>query len=269
MEKYKDILKNTLWAGLIIGIIISMGFVNESQEELLCKSIDVKINQDDELYFLNTEDVVSLIIDRADSIVNHPKSIVNIPEIEHKLNSHDDIENAEVYITIDGKLKVKVKQRKPIVRVINRNGESYYIDNKGKLMPLSQKYTAKVLIANGNIMEPYIKNYRSSIADDTITDHYKSGTLLDELYAMSTYILADNFWKAQVQQIFINDDKDLELVPMVGNHKIIFGDTVAMAEKFDKLLIFYKQGLNTTGWWNKYAVINLKYKNQIVCTKKN
>lgn len=245
-----------------------MGFANRSQEVLLCESIDVKINQDDELYFLNTEDVVNLIVDRADSIVNHPKSVVNIPEIEHKLNSHDDIENAEVYITIDGKLKVKVRQRKPIVRVVNKNGESYYIDHMGKLMPLSQKYTAKVLIANGNIMEPYAKNYRSSIADDTISVQMKKETMLDELYALSTYILADDFWKAQVQQIYINADKDMELVPMVGNHRIVFGDTVAMDEKFNKLMTFYKQGLNTTGWWNKYAVINLKYKNQIVCTKK-
>ena len=85
---------------------------------------------------------------------------------------------------------------------------------------------------------------------------------------MATYIDADPFWKSQVQQVFINDDKEMELVPMVGNQKIIFGDTTCMDEKFKKLLIFYSQGLNTTGWWNKYATINLKFKNQIVCTKK-
>jgi cell division protein FtsQ len=41
-----------------------------------------------------------------------------------------------------------------------------------------------------------------------------------------------------------------------------------MVEKFEKLHTFYLQGLNTTGSWNKYSVINLKFKNQIVCTKK-
>ena len=92
--------------------------------------------------------------------------------------------------------------------------------------------------------------------------------MLDELYAMANYINADKFWKSQIQQIYINDEKDMELVPLVGNHKIIFGDTANMDVKFKKLMTFYTQGLSYTGWWNKYSSINLKYKNQIVCTKK-
>lgn len=265
MKNNNNILSVSLWSGLIIGIVISMGFVNTQQEKLLCESIDIKINQNDELYFLSREDIEQLILDRADSIVNHPKALVYVQEIENKLNSHDDIANAEVYLTIDGKLKVKVKQRKPIVRVINRNGESYYIDNEGKLMPLSNKYTAKVLVANGDIMEPYVKHYEGTVSDN-VSD--RKVNQLADLYAMASYILADEFWKAQVRQIYINRDKDMELVPMVGKHKIIFGDTIAMDQKFKKLLTFYQEGLNTTGWWDKYTVINLKYKNQIVCTKK-
>jgi cell division protein FtsQ len=257
-----------MWVILITGLFVSVGFIDKEQNSLRCKSLDIKVNQDDDLYFLNKLDVAKLIHDRGDSIIGQPKSTINISEMERALNSHADIANAEVYVTIDGKVKVEVKQRKPILRVINANGDSYYLDDEGKPMPLSDKYTAKVIVANGNIMEPFALRYMYSVKDIVKDSLAKEKSMLDELYAMAKYINADEFWKAQVQQIYINQDRDMEIVPMVGDQKIIFGDTTAMDEKFKKLLIFYQQGLNITGWWDKYSTINLKFKNQIVCTKK-
>jgi len=268
LKKVKKILFITVWCCLITGLLVTLGFVNREQNALLCKSLDIKINQDDEVYFLNKMDVNQLIRDMGDSVVGQTKASVNISDIERGLNSHADIAKAEVYMTIDGVVKVNVKQRKPILRIINSNDDSYYLDDAGKLMPLSDKYTARVIVANGNILEPFATHYRFSIADIAKDSAKKANSLLDELYAMATYINADEFWKAQIAQIYINKDKDMELVPMVGNQKIIFGDTTAMDEKFKKLMTFYTQGLNITGWWNKYSIINLKFKNQIVCTKK-
>lgn len=257
-----------MWSVLFAGLILSLGFVNKKQEALLCKSLDIKVNQDDDLYFLNKMDIAKLIRDRGDSIIGQPKSSVNIPEIQKALNSHADIADAKVYLTIDGRLRVEIKQRKPLIRVINANGDSYYIDDQGKLMPLSEKYTANVIVANGNILESYATSYKYSMGLAPKDSASKKNKMLHELYAMAKYINTDQFWKAQVQQIFVNGDRDMEIVPMVGNQKIIFGDTIAMDEKFKKLLTFYQQGLNTTGWWEKYSIINLKFKNQIVCTKK-
>ncbi len=245
-----------------------MGFVNKEQDSLPCKSLDITVVQDDDLFFLNKMDVAQLIHDRGDSIVGQPKSSVNVPEIQHALNSHSDIANASVCMTVDGRLKVRVKQRRPLIRVINSDGESYYLDDEGKLMPLSDKYTAKVLIANGYILEPYAARYKFSVREISKDTLAAKSSMLGELYAMAVYVNSDEFWKAQIQQIYINSEKEMELVPTAGSQKIIFGDTTAMDEKFKKLLTFYQQGLNTTGWWDKYAAINLKFKNQIVCTKK-
>ncbi len=245
-----------------------MGFVNKQQDALLCKTLNVTVNQENDLYFLDKLDVIQLIKDRGDSIVGQPKSTVNVSEIEKSLNSHSNIANAEAYMSINGEMKVEVTQRQPVVRVMNLDGDSYYIDSEGKFMPLSNKYTAKVLVANGMLSEPFIKRYTYSIADIGKDSLLNATSMLDEIYAMSNYINADKFWSSQIQQIYINRDKDLEIVPMAGDQKIIFGDTTFMDEKFKKLLTFYQQGLNTTGWWDKYSTINLKFKNQIVCTKK-
>ncbi|MCC6689974.1 MAG: hypothetical protein IT235_00435, partial [Bacteroidia bacterium] len=96
----------------------------------------------------------------------------------------------------------------------------------------------------------------------------RKSTLVDDLFELAKYITADEFWKAQIEQVYVNADNELELIPRVGNQRIILGDITEMDQKFKKLLIFYRQGLNPTGWWNKYSVINLKFKNQIVCTRK-
>jgi cell division protein FtsQ len=268
LKKIKKIAVLSLLVVCIIGLLLSLGFVNKEQDSLRCKSLEINVDQDGDLYFLDKHDIEKLIKSRGDSVLGQPKASLNIPELEQALNSHADIANAEASVTIDGRVKVNVKQRKPIVRIINENGDSYYMDDSGRLMPLSDKYTAKVLIANGRITESYGKFYKRSMEEIAADSAVKSRTMLDEVFAIATYIEADSFWKSQVQQIYINDDKEMELVPMVGNQKIIFGDTTSMDEKFKKLMIFYSQGLNTTGWWNKYATINLKFRNQIVCTKK-
>lgn len=268
MKKFKQILFISLWCILLGGLLLSLGFVNKEQEGLLCTGMDVTVDHDDDLYFLDKLDVEKLIRDSGDPIDGQIKQSVDVTKIEKALNSHAAIANAEVTLTINGELKVHVKQRKPVMRLINANGESYYIDNTGRPMPLSDKYTARVLIANGNIMEPYSGRYMYNMNDISKDSLVKASSMLDELYAMANYINADEFWQAQIQQIYVNKDKEMEIVPMVGDQRIIFGDTVAMDEKFKKLMTFYQEGLNTTGWWDKYSSINLKFKNQIVCTKK-
>lgn len=253
---------------LVVGLILSLGFVNKEQDSLLGKSMNIHVNQDDELYFLNNIDIVNLINERGDSIVNQPKSTINVTDIEHMLNSHPAIANAEVSLSIDGVLKVDVLQRKPILRIITKNDDSYYIDDAGKLMPLSDKYTARVLVASGNIDEPFSTNYMYSMEDIATDTVLNSKSILNDLFDIAMYIQTDEFWKSQIQQLYVSEEKEIEMVPLVGNQKIIFGDATDIELKFKKLYTFYHQGLNTTGWWDKYSIINLKFKNQIVCTKK-
>ena len=268
MKKIKKIALITFWCLLVGGLLISLGFVNKEQETLLCNNLEIKINQNGDLNFLDNDDVTKLITDRGDSIINQPKSSINVSSIEKALNSYFAIENAEVFMSIDGKVSVELTQRNPIIRLITKTGEDYYIDDKGKPMPLSEKYTAKVIIANGNLDEPYALRYKYSAEEISRDTLLNKKSMIDELYTMAMYINKSEFWKSQIHQIYVNENNDMELVPLAGNQKIIFGDTTNLENKFEKLMIFYKNGLNATGWWDKYSTINLKFKNQIVCTKK-
>jgi cell division protein FtsQ len=266
--KLKKILIICTWVILVSGLIVALGFVDKERADLKCKEPIVSVEKDPENNFIDREDIINLLRDRGDSISGQPMSSVNVSELENVLNSHVAISKAEVYMSVDGEVSIEVKQRKPVLRVFNYDNESYYIDEEGKLMPLSEKYTARVPIANGFIVEPYASHYTHSIkeiANDSVT---RSKCMLDDLYELAMFISKDEFWKAQVEQIYVNKEGELEIIPLVGDHRIVLGGSDDIEGKFRKLRIFYEEGLNTTGWWNSYSVINLKFKDQVVCTKK-
>ena len=80
-------------------------------------------------------------------------SSINITLLEKIINKNPFVADAEVFSTIDGKINIEVKQRRPVVRIVNFKDESFYIDDQGVFMPLSEKYTARVPVANGYIFD--------------------------------------------------------------------------------------------------------------------
>ena len=259
MNKFFQI---SIWGVVISAIIIALGFVNKNQETLVVKQPIINIDYETENRFINEQDVLYQIMNPTDTTLLLLKNI-NVTALERKINNNSSIKEAEVYKTIDGNLIVDVKQRRPIARIFSKTG-SYYIDEKGSLMPLSDKYTSRLLVVSGELNEPLVKRSHFNYAN--LPDSIKTKTLLDDIYTISKFIDKSDFWKAQIEQVYVNKDLDFELVPKVGNHKIVFGGVKNLRGKFEKLMIFYKKGLNKTGW-NEYSIINLKYKNQVVCTK--
>ena len=67
-------------------------------------------------------------------------------------------------------------------------------------------------------------------------------------------------------QIHAENNGDLILIPRVGYQQIVLGKPIDIADKFSKLKLLYEKGILEKGW-NNYSHINLKFKNQIICTK--
>jgi cell division protein FtsQ len=152
------------------------------------------------------------------------------------------------------------------VKIINTSDENFYIDERGIFMPISDKYSAPVPIANGSILNKEAEQkIRNAEVEKSETSFYPSGA--EKVFRMADFIRKNDFWNAQIEQLYVNANGEMEIIPRVGNNLIIFGDITDMQEKFDKLFLFYKEGLSKTGW-NQYKTINLTFKEQIVCTKK-
>jgi cell division protein FtsQ len=210
--------------------------------------------------------VLEIIHLNGDSLLGQAMGDIDVHHLEKIINRHPAVENAHVYKTIEGSVNIEIKQRSPLVRIFSMSGESYYIDKLGCFMPLSDKYTARVPVVSGYVFEKYASNADITIFDIIANDSIASKTSIDDAFLLATYISNDEFWNAQIDQIYVNIDRDIELIPRVGNHSIVFGTAESMEEKFDKLMLFYKKAMPNVGW-NEYKHINLKYKDQIICSK--
>jgi cell division protein FtsQ len=253
-----------LWCFIAGGALVVLGFVNGRQQTLKCKTVNIEINEDVPHEFINEQEVRELISKKG-SPAGKPLASINTSLLEKIILSNPFVRRAEVYSTVDGELNVKVWQRDPVLRVINMHDEQFYIDKDGEFMPVSDNYTTPVIVANGYIFNSYSEmkiDQRSEVPNDSAA----IPRIINQVYALVQFISADSFLTANTEQVYVNEQQELEIIPRIGQHKIIFGDTTDMAGKFNRLMVFYKEGLSKTGW-NNYSTINLKYRGQVVCTK--
>ena len=227
-----------------------MSFIERKKGEVVCK--DVKIYIPGNQYFIDREEVDNILQVNSRELIGRRMDDININELEKKLKANPFIEFAKVYTDMDGIINVEISQRQPILRVMNRFDQNFYVDQHGLKIPLSGNFTARVIVANGYI-------------DEAFANHVDSlHTLMAmELFKTADYIRKDSLWDAQISQIYVNKDHEIELIPRVGNNRILLGNADSLESKFHNLLVFYKKALPLVGW-NAYKVINIKYANQVV-----
>lgn len=198
------------------------------------------------------------IKDSCGIIIGKKMKSVDLNEIEKKITRFPYLESVDVMANSRGYLIVKGVQHKVIARIFNKNNESFYISQNKKILPLSSMSPGRVLIVSGEI-------YQSCPQPQSLSVNKNS--ILFDIWTIANYIEKDLFLKSQIGQIYINLQQEIELVPTVGNHIIVFGKIEDMEEKFNKLKYIYTKGFKITGW-DKYSVINLKFGNQIPCEKR-
>ena len=252
------------WLGYCIaicGTVVMLGFIESSKSGAVCEGIEVEFIRNVEEPLVTEDFVRQTLLNVSDQIVGQNLREVNFDQLEAALNQIPYLNHVVVYTTIDHQLKVRVTERTPIVRLIDENGISALIDKEGYLMPVSKISALRLPVISGSFrLEKSLveKNLHSS--DSLVVPK------LAEAYEIGNLIYGDSLWRAQFQHLSFESNGDLIAFPQVGNHTIIFGSE-RMEEKLEVLRIFYREGMSQESW-NKYKSINLKYKDQIVCTKK-
>lgn len=261
----KPWLKNSLWVMFIAAVWFVMSFVNKSQESRVVGIPEIEIQMHEDMLFLTKEDIIERLQDKHLIGEDKTYAVMDLKKIESYLTGMHEVKYAQAYTFVSGKWKLEIELRQPIARIFNLDGSSCYLDKDGKLMPLSSNYTAHVLTVDGNINETdFAKNVDMIINNDSLI----TIEILDDLYAISNYVCSDEFLSAQITHIHINAYDEFELIPRVGDQRIMFGEAEYIPGKFKKLEYFYAEGINRTGWEN-YDTINIMYKSQVVCSHRN
>lgn len=255
--------KTIIWVITLIYLVLVSGFVANRYESLLCNSISINIKDSLNTGFLIPEDITELLNHQGIEYLGVSLESINLDEIEQSVLSNQSVKSCKVYTGIDGILNVDIEQREPFVRIIDRKGQGYYLDKEGNVLILSNRFSPHVLVVNGNIHTPFNVGAPVNVLN---LDNGKWQQQIKDIFELSMFISQNELWEAHIEQVYVNRKGEYELVPRIGPHIIILGELEGYQEKFEKLEIFYKEGLNRIGW-NQFVKINLKYRDQVVCTK--
>lgn len=233
----------TLRLVLILGIVCFLySFMTKRNEQRKLKEITVEFLGNQQL-FLTHETVNKLLIENKEDVSSIAKVALDLNNLENTIKKHAMVDEAEVFLSIDGKLKAVVKQKTPVARVFNQD-DSYYIDFKGAKMPLSAIHTARVPLVSGEIKE-------------------ENSEKLDELFRI---IHEDVFLRKNIIGVEVLPNGSLKMKNRNYNYDIEFGRTINMKQKFDNYKAFLQKAVLDSSI-HKYKKINLKFTQQVVCTK--
>ncbi|MBL8002238.1 MAG: hypothetical protein JNL05_09780 [Flavobacteriales bacterium] len=263
MEKFKRLLKPLALVLGTIGVVVALGFVERSSERRPITAIDVVVDSPEGVQFIDAAAVRELVLAGGDGVIGRPVGEVELTAIEGRLRDLACVSDAAVYHDLDGTLHVQVKQRLPIVRVINADATSFYIDRDGWSMPPSATYTPRVLVVTGALSEPFAEGEHLVTASDSL----RWSTRSDEILTLARTITADPFWNALIDQVVVTAEGEFELIPRVGGQRVAVGDGTDLARRLAKLKLFYAQGIPQTDW-RRYARIDVRFADQVVCTKR-
>jgi cell division protein FtsQ len=241
------------WIGIAAWFVVIMGFVSGRSEEVLCNRLNVVMQDTVNNHFVTPHEIRSMVASAEPQLQGYPISRINTRELERELENNRFIRNVEVSTDITGCLEIQVEQRVPLVRILPEDGEGYYLDQEGRILPLSPHFSPYIILVSGHLPD-------AGIAGST------EGKLA-EVYMFCNYLANHEFWNNQIVQVYVNRRGEYELIPRVGAHQILFGTMDHWEQKLRNLELLYAQGFSQYGW-NTYGTINLKYTNQVICTKR-
>ncbi|MCE7994409.1 MAG: cell division protein FtsQ [Roseivirga sp.] len=241
-------------AAVVLMLFMSIGFVVKHDVGYRIEDISVEIENRAANFFIDEEDVMTLVMaNERDSILGDRFGRVDLKEIEDRIESHSFVRDAEVFRDLKGHLVIRAYQSKPVARLIASNGNHAYISEKGKILPVSTKYTSRVVVLTGTYLNKLTN--LTSIEEDPYAG---------QLFELIDYINNDKFWSMQIGEVNVDRRGDVVMHPQVGRQRLEFGQAENIEKKFNKLKIFFKQIMPTKGW-NAYKRVNVAYGDQIIC----
>lgn len=247
------LLKRSLWLLLPIA---GIGMAESRLGNQRCNNIVIHVDDDSGMRFLDKTDIQLLLTENGgDPLLGSRLRDVHLSDLENRVRKNRLVKKCQVFRDLKGNIVVEVEQEKPLARWINtskngewRNTSGYYINEEGTFFPLSESYSARTLLVSG----PFFTDSKKLKT--------KKGVLLMDLIR---YLNTNEFWKAQVAEMNVDNDGEVQLTTMLGDQRIELGMAEDFESKFSKLRIFYDKVLSKD--WSRYSRISVKFQDQIVC----
>jgi len=213
----------------------------------------IRIDSESGNHFVSEQDVANIIEGlKFEERETNKLSNIELRKIESALKQIDFVQEAQVSRDLKGNLIIEIKQDSPVARVFPDKGKGAYIGSDFNLIGLSESYAARVLLITG------------SGADTLLTEGFFESELGQEMGELIQFIDQEDFWKAQIVQLDIDENLNIALYPQVGKQVFEIGKVTGFQEKFEKVRIFYDEIVPKRGW-GTYSVVKVQFDGQIVC----
>lgn len=252
MSAMKRVLRTGIGVLGLLALLVLLGAVHEERRKRRCERFSIEVDQEKGLFFIHKKDIEDYLKDRGDSLIGAELGRIDLNGLEAELERIPEVRQAEVFHDLDGTLGVRIEQREPVGRFL-LGGKSFYWDDQGDRMPLSSNYTPRVPVVT--VENPF--RFRTELSDEDA----------ERLFSFLERIGEDPFWEKQVQELHLDGEGKLEAVPLVGGHRILFGELRDLEEKLEKLRIFYRKASKHSSL-DQYDTLDLRYRDQVVAKRK-
>lgn len=215
-----------------------------SSEEGVCKGVEITV-LDDDMRIISPDYIKDHLVKNGIDPVSQPLDSTLCANVEKSVNELSMIDECRCYKTHKDIICIKVSYKRPVMHIINNKGEDFYIDS------------------NGDVIDERLNAMYLPLATGFIEKEAVDGGLV----AVANILAGDEFWKKQTAQIYLDENKELILIPRVGEHVIEIGHADNFDAKLAKLKDFYQIALNEIGW-NKHSKLNVEFEDQVICTIK-
>lgn len=253
---FRKVFRALMVLAVVAGVLILSVSAIGNNERGKLSDIKISIVGSQSKLFVTNSDIMSLLKKASgNSLKNQPMSSLNLSLLEKRLLEDGWIKKAELFIDNSNTLHVNVEENSPVARIFTAGGNSFYVSSTFGVLPLSDRLSVRL---------PVFTDYPGAMTNLKASD----SALLQQIGTLANYIHGNDFWMSQISQIDIAPNGEFTLIPMLGNQVINFGTSDDYQEKFNKLLAFYQQVQTRVGW-NKYSVIDLQFKGQVVAEKRD
>ena len=240
----KTAFKLILLLALLVYLCFAFTRFSNTGSDATCEGVHVIVADSTHAGFITADEVLKILDEAHIDPVGKPMKDIVSKAIEDTLLKNSFVREATCYKTPANKVNILVEQRLPLMRIMADNGDDYYLDENGFAMD-AQGYVANLVVATGDFDRDFARH---------------------NLVKIGRFLRNDPVWDDQIEQIYVNQNLTIDLVPRVGNHVVHLGDTDSLSLKMRNLAAFYQKAMPQVGW-NKYKEVNIADVKQIVCTK--
>jgi len=256
-----SLLMKILTAVIGAFVLFTPLFSSLGSEDDVCTGVVIVLADSAKHQFVTPGDLMSLVRSTGIRVTGAKMNEIPLNTIENKIKTYKELRVAEVYFSADRKLHIYADQREPVMRVVASYGGDFFIDRDGVIMRRHNLYTPHLHILEIDMLFNPGEMTGTNIYDSEKTEN------LARAFELVNYIRGDSFWNSMIDYLSMSRDGRVVMVPRVGSHTIHLGRTENYKEKLDNLLVFYREAMPVTGW-DKYKVVNIEYKGQVVCQRR-